>query len=83
MYSRLRPINDYVLIRKDKEQEEVKNGLIIPTSAHDKLPSGSIVCPGKSTELTHDQQVIYKKFSGINLDDEFIIVKEEDVLGVL
>ncbi|MBI5664755.1 MAG: co-chaperone GroES [Nitrospirae bacterium] len=92
----LRPLKDRVLIKYSEEPEKSAGGLYIPDTAKEKPQRGEIVAVG-SGKVTEDGKVqkmevkvgdvvLFEKYSGskINIDDtEYLIVKEDDLLGIV
>lgn len=93
---KIRPLGDRVVVKPlDKEKQE-RGGLIIPDTAKEKPQEGEIVAAGKG-KTTEDgklipmdvkvgDKILYGKYSGteIKMDgDEYLIMHQEDVLGVL
>ena len=83
MYSKFRPINDSVLVKLVPKETKTSTGLFLPQQASVDNQKAMVVCPGNSKQLNPEDIVILKKFAGQELDDEFVVVKEEDILGVL
>lgn len=83
MYSKFRPINDNVLVKLVPKETKTATGILLPEQAKVDNQKAMIVCPGNSKQLEPQDIVILKKFAGHELDDEFIVIKEEDILGVL
>jgi chaperonin GroES len=92
----LRPLHDRVLVKRRDEEDEKHGSLIIPDSAKEKPSQGTVVAvgAGKIAEdgrtlplgLKEGDRILFGKFSGSEVrleDEEFLIMKEEDVLGVL
>jgi len=91
----IQPLADRVVILPLEETEEKRGGLYIPDTAKEKPQQGEIVAVGPGRiekgervpmELEVGQKVLYGKYTGseITLDDEqYLIVKESDVLAVL
>lgn len=93
---KVRPLHDRILIKRIEEKETIKGGIIIPDSAKEKPQEGEVIAVGKGKK-TEDGKVIpldvqagdrilFGKYSGteIKIDDhEYLIVREEEVLGVL
>src|SRR3990170_3018840 len=89
------PLTDRVLIRPLEETETMRGGLYIPDTAKEKPMQGEIVAigPGRfekgsrvPMELKAGQRVLYGKYSGTEVtfdDEEFLIIKESDVLAVI
>ena len=92
----VRPLHDRLLIKCIEEKETVKGGIIIPDSAKEKPQEGEVIATGKGKRLDAGEMVdldvrpgdriLFGKYSGneIQLEGtEYIIMREEDVLGVL
>jgi len=92
----LRPLHDRVLVRRLEEQDEKHGSIIIPDSAKEKPQEGKVVAvgTGRMTEdgkqlplaLKEGDRILFGKYSGseVKLDgQEYLIMKEEDVLGVV
>jgi chaperonin GroES len=91
-----RPLGDRVLVRRVKEEEKTKGGIIIPDTAKEKPQEGEIVSvgPGARDEQGKIQpldvkigdRILFGKWSGTEVQiggEELLIMKESDVLGVL
>ena len=91
----IQPLADRVVVRPLEETEEMRGGLYIPDTAKEKPQQGEIVAVGVGRmekgervpmELEVGQKVLYGKYSGteVTLDDQqYLIVKESDVLAVI
>jgi chaperonin GroES len=92
----VRPLADRILVRRVEEQETVRGGIIIPDTAKEKPQEGEVVAvgPGRLTEdgkriamdVKKGDRVLIGKYSGteVKIDGtEYVILREEDVLGVL
>jgi chaperonin GroES len=92
----LRPLHDRVLVKRREEQDEKHGSLIIPDTAKEKPQEGQIVAvgTGKVTDdgknlplaVKEGDRILFGKYSGneVTLDgEEYLIMKEEDVLGIL
>ncbi|MBI1848216.1 MAG: co-chaperone GroES [Candidatus Rokubacteria bacterium] len=91
-----RPLHDRVLVKRLEEQDARHGSLIIPDSAKEKPQEGQVVAvgtgrvtdEGKSLPLAlkAGDRILFSKYSGneVKLDgEEFLIMKEEDVLGIV
>src|SRR5437899_4795925 len=96
MAQKLTPLHDRILIRRIEEGETVRGGIIIPDSAKEKPQEGEVIAVGKGKsndegkvfplDVKEGDRVLFGKYSGteITLDgDEFIIMREEEVLGIV
>jgi chaperonin GroES len=92
----VRPLADRILVRRIEEKETIRGGIIIPDTAKEKPQEGEVVAvgPGRLTEdgkrITPDvkqgDRVLIGKYSGtdVKIDGtEYVILREDDVLGVL
>jgi len=93
---KFRPLHDRVVVRRIREDERTKGGIIIPDTAKEKPQQGEIVAvgPGAPDEKGNVQpldvkpgdRVLFGKWSGteVKIDgEELLIMKESDILGVL
>ena len=93
---KLKPLNDRVLVLRIEEEEKTSGGIIIPDTAKEKPQEGKVVAagPGKldengkriSLDVKKDDRVLFGKYAGteIKIDGvEHIIMKEDDILGVM
>ncbi|MBI4768813.1 MAG: co-chaperone GroES [Deltaproteobacteria bacterium] len=93
---KIRPLHDRVIVQRIEEEEKTKGGIIIPDTAKEKPQEGKVIAvgPGKilenGTKLTLDvkvgDKILFGKYSGseIKIDgEEFLMMREEDILGVI
>jgi chaperonin GroES len=93
---KIRPLQDRVIIKRVQEEEKTKGGIIIPDTAKEKPQEGKVVGVGKGKldengkvvpmEVKVNDKILFGKYSGseINIDGiEHLIVREEDILGVI
>ena len=92
----LHPLHDRVLLKRIEEEPARRGGIIIPDSAKEKPQEGKVIAVGKG-KVSEDgkktplnvkagDRVLFGKYSGseVKLDgEEYLIMKEEDVLGIL
>jgi len=92
----LRPLHDRLLVKRLEEKEQVHGGIIIPDTAKEKPQEAKVLAvgPGRVTddgklqpiEVKVGDTVVFGKYSGteVKIDgDELLIIREDDVLGVL
>lgn len=93
---KVRPLHDRILVKRIEEQETVKGGIIIPDTAKEKPQEGEVIAVGngRKTEegkvvpldVKAGERILFGKYSGseIKIDDqEYLILKEDEVLGVI
>ena len=92
----IRPLHDRVVVKRMEEERTSAGGIVIPDSAAEKPQKGEIVAVGngkvtdsgdlRALDVKVGDQVLFGKYSGteIKVDGEdVLIMKEEDILGVL
>jgi chaperonin GroES len=92
----LRPLHDRVLVKRLEEQDETYGSILIPDTAKEKPQEGTVIAvgAGKVTDdgkhlplaVKQGDRILFGKYSGseVTLDGkEYLIMKEEDVLGIL
>jgi chaperonin GroES len=96
MATKFTPLHDRILVRRVEEAGPTRGGLIIPDSAKDKPQEGKVISVGEGKindegklfplAVKEGDSILFGKYSGteIKLDGEdFLIMKEEEVLGVV
>ena len=93
---KIRPLQDRLIVKRIAEEEKTKGGIIIPDTAKEKPQEGRVIAVGKGKinedgkvtplDVKAGDRVLFGKYSGneIKLDGtEYIIMREDDVLGIL
>lgn len=93
---KIRPLNDRILVKRLEEEEKTAGGIIIPDSAKEKPAEGEIVAvgPGKmndageraAMDVKVGDRVLFSKYGGTDIKydgDDFLIMREDDILGVI
>lgn len=93
---KIRPLHDRIIVKRLEEEETTKGGIIIPDSAKEKPSEGLIIAVGKGKVLENGTQlpldvkkndrILFGKYAGTDIKiegDEFLIMREDDVLGVI
>jgi chaperonin GroES len=96
MATKFTPLHDRILVRRVEEEGTTRGGIIIPDSAKDKPQEGEVISVGRGKSndegkvfplvVKEGDRILFGKYSGteIKLDGEdFIIMREEEVLGVI
>jgi len=93
---KIRPLHDRILVKREEERDTKKGRIIIPDTAKEKPQEGKVIAvgTGKVTEdgtripldvKAHDR-ILFGKYSGSEVtvdDEEYLIMKEEDVLAII
>ena len=89
------PLHDRVLVKRIEEKESVKGGIIIPDTAKEKPQEGEIIAVGAGKiekgqrvplDVKAGDRVLFGKYSGTEIkieDEEFLILREEEILAKL
>ena len=92
----IRPLHDRIIVKRSEPETHTASGIVIPDSAGEKPEQGEVLAvgPGKRNDkgerLTPDvktgDRVLFGKYSGQTVKlggDEVLVLKEDDVLGIL
>lgn len=92
----IQPLGDRIIVKPLETKEVKKNGIIIPDTIKEKPMEGEVVAIGKGRitdegkivpmEVKLGNKVLYSKYAGTEIkmnDDEYLWMKEEDVLGII
>ena len=93
---KIRPLYDRIVVKRIEERETTRRGIVIPDSAQEKPQEGEVIAEGHgkrlddgklvALDLKAGDRILFGKYSGneIKLDgEEYLIMREDDVLGVL
>ena len=93
---KIRPLHDRIIVKRMEEQEVKKGGIIIPDSAKEKPQEGKVIAVGQGKvnddgkkvplDVKTGDKILFGKYSGseVTLDnEEYLILREEDVLCIL
>ena len=93
---KVRPLHDRLLVRRIEEKETAKGGIIIPDTAKEKPQEGKVIAVGNGKvndegkkiplDVKAGDRILFGKYSGSEVkveDEEYLIMREEDVLGII
>ncbi|HYS05724.1 MAG TPA: co-chaperone GroES [Candidatus Dormibacteraeota bacterium] len=96
MKTTVRPLSDRILIKRVEPEHKMKGGIIIPDTAKEKPLEGKVVAVGAgrlddngkriALEVKAGDRILVGKYTGteVKIDDvEHVIVREEDILGII
>ena len=96
MSTSIKPLHDRVVVERIEAEEKTASGIVLPGSATEKPDVGIVVAVGDGKVLDSGtkigmsvkvkDKVVFGKYSGqtVKLDGkEYIIMREEDILGVI
>jgi chaperonin GroES len=93
---KIRPLHDRVIVKRVEEERKTAGGIVIPDNAAEKPDQGEVLAIGtgkvmedgkvRPLEVKVGDRVLFGKYSGstVKLDgDELLVMREEDIMGVI
>jgi chaperonin GroES len=93
---KFRPLHDRILVKRVEEETKTKGGIIIPDTAKEKPIEGKVMAVGNGRvgedgkriplEIKKGDRILFGKYGGteVKMDgDEYLIMREDDILGIL
>jgi chaperonin GroES len=93
---KIRPLQDRIIVKRIAEEEKTKGGIIIPDTAKEKPIEGKVLAAGNGKVLEDGKvrpldvkagdRILFSKYAGteVKIDgEEHLIMREEDILGVI
>ena len=84
---KFKPLKDRVFVTYAEEEERTKGGLYVPDTAKEKPQKGKVEAVGSEVkEVKVGDSVLFDKYSGSKVkmnDQEYLIIKEEDIPGII
>ena len=93
---KLQPLGERVVVQRDESEEKTAGGIVLPDSAKDKPARGKIIAIGDGRLLDDGTRgdfqvkvgdhVLFISYAGDNVkvgDDEFLLMREDDILAVI
>ncbi|MGB5811310.1 MAG: co-chaperone GroES [Polyangiales bacterium] len=92
----IRPLHDRILVKRVKEEETTKGGIIIPDTAKEKPIEAKVVAVGtgrildsgevRALAVKKGDLVLFGKYGGTEVKiegEEHLILREDDILGII
>lgn len=92
----LKPLGDRLVVKPVEQEEQTASGIFLPETAKEKPQQGKVVASGPGArkesgeripmDVVVDDKVLYAKYAGTSIKlegDEYLILKESDVLAVV
>jgi chaperonin GroES len=93
---KIRPLHDRVIVRRLEEERKSAGGIVIPDSAKEKPIQGEVIAVGtgkiledgkvRPLDVKAGDKVLFGKYSGTEVkvgDEELLVMREEDIMGVV
>ncbi len=94
--TKIKPLFDKILVKRLENEQKTAGGIIIPDTAQEKTQTGAVMSIGtgrvlsdgtiRSLLIKEGDKVVFGKYAGTEFKmdgTEYLILKEEDILGVL
>jgi len=92
----IRPLYDRIIVKRVEQQKQTASGIVIPDSAGEKPEQGEVIAVGsgrllqdgsvRPLQVKPGEKILFGKYAGqtVKLDEqELLVLREEDVLGVI
>jgi len=92
----IRPLYDRIIVKRVEQQKQTASGIVIPDTAGEKPEQGEVIAVGsgrllqdgsvRPLQVKPGEKILFGKYAGqtVKLDDqELLVLREEDVLGVI
>ena len=96
MATKIKPLHDRVIVERLEAEEKSAGGIIIPDTAKEKPQEGKVIAVGKGKrkedgtlipmDVKEGDRILFSKYAGseVKIDGhDYIIMREDDILGVL
>lgn len=93
MFDKIRPLGDRVLVKRVPAEERTAAGIFIPDAAKEKAQMGAVMAVGSGkrdaegrlvpVDVQVNDVIFFGKYAGTDAGDEFLIIKEDEILGVV
>ena len=93
---KIKPLEDRVVVKQSQAETKTSGGIVLPDSAQEKPQRGKVVACGPGKLLDSGQrgdmsvkkgdEIFYGKYAGSEVEidqDQFVILRESDILAVL
>jgi chaperonin GroES len=93
---KIRPLHDRVIVKRIEEERKSAGGIVIPDTAAEKPDQGEVLAIGKGKlledgkvrpiDLKVGDKILFGKYSGQTVKvkgDELLVMREEDLMGVI
>ena len=96
MATKIRPLQDRIIVKRVQEEEKTKGGIIIPDTAKEKPIEGKVLAVGngkvqedgkvRPLDVKAGDRILFSKYAGTEIKiegEEHLIMREDDILGVI
>jgi chaperonin GroES len=93
MFEKFRPLGDRILVKRLESEAKTASGIFIPDAAQEKTQTGKVISVGGGRRDTNGivipvavkagDLVYFGKYAGTETDSAHLIIREDDILGVV
>jgi chaperonin GroES len=91
MSKKIKPINDYILIKRVEAEEKTASGIVLPSQAKEQPQIAKVIEVGPGTDevkivVKPGDKVIFGQYGGMDIKfdgEEYKLVRQSDIYAVL
>ncbi len=96
MATKIRPINDKLVVKRLEAEEKTKGGILLPDTAKEKPQEGKVIAVGEgklldngsraALQVKEQDRVIFSSYAGTEIKvegEDYLILDESDILAVV
>ena len=93
---KIKPLGNRIVVKRLEAEEKTAGGIVLPDTAKEKPKQGEVIAVGEGTrsedgktiptQVKKGDRIVFSSYAGTEVtlgDEEFLIMKEDDVLGIL
>jgi len=93
---KIKPLGDRIVVKRTEAEERTAGGIVLPDAAKEKPKQGEVIAVGEGRlddkgervpmKLKKGDRIVFSAYAGTEVtlgDEEYLVMREEDVLGIL
>ena len=93
---KIKPLGDRIVVKRTEAEERTAGGILLPDAAKEKPKRGQVIAVGAGRldekgervpmQIKKGNQIVFSAYAGTEVtlgDEEYLVMREEDVLGIL
>lgn len=83
MFQKFRPLGTHVWVERIEKDTKTAGGIYIPGSAQEDTQTGKVLAIGAAEHVKVGDTIFFAKFAGNKAGSKHLVIKEEDILGII
>ena len=93
MFEKIKPLYDKILVKRIEENTKTPGGIIIPDTSKEKAQIGRVISVGSGKQMADGKiaplqvkagdEIYFGKYSGTEADENYLILREDEILGII